>query len=124
MVPFALREWQFGPKLGRAQELVYRGSFTEEATGSGVQFNRAYRVESRIFILDVTNRGLEAAFFTVLKQRGGPNERSEDTAPSSIRLELARVHLAAGIIWYVVATRMQRARGVDPALLYKTIPPE
>jgi peroxiredoxin len=85
------REWQLGPKLGRAQELVYRGSFSEEALGSGVQFNRAYRVESRVFILDATNRGLETAFFTVLKQRGGPNERSEDTAPSSVRLELGRV---------------------------------
>jgi peroxiredoxin len=84
-------EWQLGPKLGRAQELVYRGSFNEEATGSGVQFNRAYRLESRVFILDATNRGLEAAFFTVLKQRGGPNERSEDTAPSSVRLELVRI---------------------------------
>jgi peroxiredoxin len=84
-------EWQLGPKLVRAQELVYRGSFTEEVIGGGVQLNRAYRLESRVFILDVTNRGLEAAFFTVLKQRGGPNERNEDTAPSSVRLELARV---------------------------------
>jgi amino acid transporter len=32
--------------------------------------------------------------------------------------------VVAGAIWYVVATRMNRARGVDSALLYKTIPPE
>jgi amino acid transporter len=32
--------------------------------------------------------------------------------------------IVAGAIWYVVATRMARAKGFDPALLYKTIPPE
>jgi amino acid transporter len=29
-----------------------------------------------------------------------------------------------GVIWYLVATRYNRAHGVDPALLYKAIPPE
>ena len=32
--------------------------------------------------------------------------------------------VVAGAIWYVVATRLNRSRGVDAALLYKTIPPE
>src|SRR5205823_12671163 len=38
---------QLTPKLVNAQELVYRGSFSEQAFGS-VQFSRSYRLEMRV----------------------------------------------------------------------------
>jgi peroxiredoxin len=93
-------DWVIAPRLSKAQELVYRGSFTEEATGSGVQFNRAYRIESRIFILDTPAQGAEAAFLTVLKSRdpqtGAPPVNAEPTA-ESVRLELAHVDLQGAV---------------------------
>jgi len=42
----------------------------------------------------------------------------------TISLIASAAVVVAGAIWYVVATRINRAQGVDSALLYKTIPPE
>jgi hypothetical protein len=89
-------EWQLAPRLGRAQELVYRGSFTEEAFGSGVQFSRTYRLETRALVLEAPPQGLEVALLTVFKLQpaGGPRVGSppgEDTGVCAARLELARV---------------------------------
>ena len=50
-------EWAVAPRLSKAQELVYRGAFTEEAAGGSVQFSRAFRIESRVFVLDTPPRG-------------------------------------------------------------------
>jgi peroxiredoxin len=76
--------------------LVYRGTFTEEATGSRVQFNRAYRVEVRAFVLDAPPRGAEVALLTVLKSRD-PNPKTPavgaDASTCSVRLERATVDL-------------------------------
>lgn len=79
------------PRLQRGQELVYRGTFVEESLGKGVQHVRAYRLESRVFVLDTPARGLEVALFTVLRH----DTRSERDAgdPSSVRLELVHVNL-------------------------------
>jgi peroxiredoxin len=87
-------EWMLAPRLSRAQEFVYSGSFAEEATGGGVQFNRAYRVESRVLVLDTSSKGAEVALFTVLKLResnGGKTGIKIDAAPSSVRLELVKL---------------------------------
>jgi len=89
-------EWQFNPRLSHALELVYRGSFREEAFSSRVQFNRAYRVETRVFVLETTLRGSQAAFCTMLKAR---DPHANSTAPaitsgpvsSSVRLEIAQI---------------------------------
>lgn len=80
-----------GPRLTRGQELVYRGAVTEEASARGVQFTRAYRLESRVFVLDTSLQGMDVAFFTVLKLRTGPGDRGKDAEPSSVRLEVGRV---------------------------------
>jgi peroxiredoxin len=86
-------DWLLVPHLNRSQELVYRGVFSEDGRGSGVQFSRSYRLETRIFILDTPPRGAEMALLTVLKHRpstGGPTINN-DVTPSSVCLE--RVHV-------------------------------
>lgn len=79
------------PRLSRAYELVYGGAFTEESLGKGVQFHRAYRLESRVFVLDTASKGADVALFTILRQTGPRTERGEAPSPVSVRLELAKV---------------------------------
>jgi peroxiredoxin len=87
-------EWVIAPRLSKAQELVYRGAFTEEAAGGSVQFNRTFRLESRIFVLDTPSKGAEVAFLTVLKSRDPhSNAATGDAAAESVRLDLAHVDL-------------------------------
>jgi hypothetical protein len=78
-------EWSLEPRLNRAQELAYRGSFTEEATDSRVQFNASYRLELRAFVLEAAPSGARVALLTVLRGRDGGD------APGSARLEVVQV---------------------------------
>jgi len=91
--PAERNEWLVLPHLNKAQELVYRGSITEEATGSGVQFTRGYRLENRVLVLDAGPKGADVAILTVLKTADKP-ERGEERGYVSSRLELARPRLA------------------------------
>jgi peroxiredoxin len=88
-------DWPSGPHLAVAQEMVYRGSYTEESVGGGVQFARGLRVESRVFVLDLSPQGALVAFLTILRPRGLPpglsNPVPGDHAAGSMRLELGRV---------------------------------
>lgn len=84
-------DWLLSPRLNRGQELVYRGTIQEENLGRGVQFSRGYRLESRVFILESSPRGLDAALLTVLKMRGIVSEPGKETDPSSVRLEVLRL---------------------------------
>jgi peroxiredoxin len=86
-------EWLLLPRLTKAEELVYRGSYTEEAVGAGVQFGRAYRLESRIVVLDANPKGAELALLTVLKPQAEKKDRAEETPCVSARLELAKLDL-------------------------------
>jgi peroxiredoxin len=86
-------EWLLLPRLSKAQEIVYRGSYTEEAVGAGVQFSRTYRLESRIVVLDANPKGVELALLTVLKPQAEKKERGEDLPCVSSRLELAKLDL-------------------------------
>jgi peroxiredoxin len=82
--------WVLTPRLGRAEELVYRGTFTEESASGGVQFHRAYRIENRLFVLEAPPRGTEVAFLTLLRDRPvGPGNGDEPAA--AVRLEVVRV---------------------------------
>src|SRR5439155_8828079 len=74
--------WQFVPRLGRGQELVYRGSYAEESVGKGIHFSRSYRLENRIFVLEVHPRSLEIALQTVLKLRTPRSEHGDEPEPS------------------------------------------
>jgi hypothetical protein len=77
--------------VSRGQELVYRGTCVEEALSREVQFSRTYRLESRVFTLDTTSRGLEIAFQTILKMRGAPGERGKERRMPLVRLPLPAV---------------------------------
>ena len=76
-----------------AQELLYRGLFTEEARSSRVQFQRSYRVESRCLVLETEKNSSLLACLTILKQRNNPallpTITSEPPA-TSVRLETFR----------------------------------
>ncbi len=93
------REWAVAPHLGKAQELVYRGSFTEEANGAGVQFNRAFRIETRVFVLETPPKGADAAVLTILKGRDEPSGAAAGGEPTaeSVRLESIHVDLQGGV---------------------------
>jgi peroxiredoxin len=79
------------PRLVRGQELVYSGSFTEEEQTPGVHFQRSFRLELNVFILDAGPHKAQAAFLTALTLKTSrPLERGP-TAPRSVRLELAAV---------------------------------
>ncbi len=94
--PSVRGDWAVAPHLVKAQELVYHGTFTEEADGAGVQFNRAFRVETRVFVLEATAKGADVAFFTVLKSRDSQPGGAE-AAAESVRLELAHVDPQGGV---------------------------
>jgi peroxiredoxin len=80
-------------RLVRGQELVYSGSFTEEATGQNVQLQNSYRLESRLFVLDATPQGAEVALLTILKQRSARSRGVDAGLPEicSVHLDLVRV---------------------------------
>lgn len=82
--------WLLTPRLARAQELVYRGSYTEESVDSGIRNARAYDLDTRLFVLEVNDKGAEVAFLTTLKlqRRKGELDRPD---PGSARLELAHM---------------------------------
>jgi hypothetical protein len=85
-------EWSLEPRLSRAQELSYRGTFTEKADSPRVQFVRSYGVELRAFVLDSSSSGSSVAFLTVLKSRDpGPAGSSTADAASSVRLEVVKL---------------------------------
>jgi peroxiredoxin len=84
-------DWLLVPRLKAGHELVYTGTFAEEAFGKGVQFARAYRLESRLLVVEASERGPELALLTTLKLRGPQNERAAPADPGTVRLELARL---------------------------------
>src|SRR5437763_1735488 len=63
----AAASWLLAPKLAESQEVVYAGTFTEQAAGPNVQFSRSYRLESRLFVLSAAPEALDVAVLTVLK---------------------------------------------------------
>jgi peroxiredoxin len=87
-------EWVLAPRLTRGQELVFRGNYTEEARGGHSQFNRAYRVQTRVFVLETPPKGTNVALMTILEHREPqPGITSGAVTPCSVRLERGHVDL-------------------------------
>jgi peroxiredoxin len=98
-------DWVLTPRLARGQELIYRGTFTEQAgTGLGggstpapptrVQFQRAYRFETRFFVLDNPPRGVRLAAFSTLQDRTArPAKAGVRVEPVSSSVRLERIEL-------------------------------
>jgi hypothetical protein len=82
--------WLLQPQLARGQELVYSGTFTEDAQAPNVHFQRGYHLDLYVFVLDAGQRKSQAAFLTVLTPKNNRPERDPAAAPpASVRLELA-----------------------------------
>lgn len=79
-----------GPRLVRGQELLFRGTYTEEAKNQGVQFNRTYALETRAFVLEASSQGADVALLTIW--RGRPSGAAPVTDGGTARLELVRVN--------------------------------
>jgi peroxiredoxin len=94
-------DWLIAPRLLRSQELVYRGSFSESTDSLGIHFSRAYRMDLRLFVLDVTPKGTEVTFLTTWRVRDlQPNQIAQgiDQPPNSVRLEVAQVDPLARLV--------------------------
>jgi hypothetical protein len=100
------------PRLGRGLELVYRGTYVEEARGGYVQFNRTYRLETRVFVLETPPRGAEVVLLTVLRHQNPPAAHAPaaplpaEASVGSVRCERAFVDLQGRL----------RAEGVNLAV--------
>lgn len=90
-------DWTVETRLTRSQELVYRGTFSETATGTRVQCDRAFRVETRVFVLDTQAqaKGVEAGILTILRSRDNRPTKPNDNEASlySVRLERVLIDL-------------------------------
>jgi peroxiredoxin len=98
--PLRAGDWVLTPRLSRGQELVYRGTFTEQAVGTRVQFQRTYRVESRFFVLETIPRGMRLAALTTLQNRTArpaPKGVRIEPISSSVRLERLTIDLQCKI---------------------------
>ncbi len=89
--PVSSGDARLQPHLPRSLELVYRGSFTEQTVGDKTQYTRAYRVESRVFVLDNNDKGTDLAFFTSLKFKDGKRTEPATEPTASVRLERVKV---------------------------------
>jgi hypothetical protein len=89
-------EWVVGPQLERGQELVYRGSYTEELVENATPFSKSYDLETRIFVLGVTPQAANVAVMTVLRAAGAAND-----APKSVRLDVGVVDRHGQFAWQV-----------------------
>jgi len=84
-IPAQLPEQVLIPRLERGQELVYRGTFHEEAARTGLRFSRNYEFEGRIFVLDRDAKGYDVAILSLMRPKG-------EGIPL-VTLELARLDL-------------------------------
>jgi peroxiredoxin len=89
--PLDRSTWLLRPQLSRGQELVYSGTFTEEAQTPGVHFQRSYRLALNVCVLDAGPTQAQVAFLTVLSLRANRPEFESSTGPTSVRLEVTEV---------------------------------
>ena len=88
--PQSRADWLLTPHLVRGQELVYSGSWSEEALSPGVQFHRSYKVETTLLVFEATAQKNEVALFTVLSLRT-KQVQADAAGPWSVRLEIVEV---------------------------------
>src|ERR1700730_6625794 len=84
-------EWQLAPQLLTGMELVYSGTYTEEALGPNVNYQRRYRLDTNLFVLEAAAGRCDVALMTSLRLRepSRDNTTSSKDQPTSVRLELA-----------------------------------
>lgn len=85
-------EWQIVPRWTRGQELIYRGSVREQSAGGGVQFNNAWKLETRAFVLDMQNVDAQVAFLTrLVAQRPTNADKKDPQTEAALRLDVADI---------------------------------
>jgi len=87
--PAPAGDYLLTPRLNVGQELVYRGTFTEQSGAGQVQLNRTYRIETRAFVLEAGTRGVDLAVLTLLRDQAvaGSLKPGEQGEVRSARLE-------------------------------------
>src|SRR4051794_18335322 len=83
-------DWSLVPQLVRGQELVYSGVWVEEALSGNVQFQRSYKLDTTLLVLDATPQKNEVALYTVLSLKT-KQAQPDAGGPWSVRLEVAEV---------------------------------
>jgi hypothetical protein len=95
--------WVVTPRLRRGHELVYRGIYRELMPAKRMSDQRSYLMEVRVFVLDTSARGLDVAFFTVLRPNVPDTPADQEAEAVSVRLERAlldrqgQLHSQAGV---------------------------
>ena len=90
--PTSRSEWQLTSQLAPGQELVYTGTYTEESLVPNVHFQRQYRLESLVFVLDGAARQWDVALMTTLSERTPrPEPGVKEMKQVSVRLDLAKL---------------------------------
>ena len=83
-------DWVLTPQLARGQELVYSGSFVEEALSPNVQFQRSYRIDATVLVLDAKQDKFDLAILTVVSTKAAKSPQASGAGagtPASVRLE-------------------------------------
>jgi peroxiredoxin len=76
-------------KLDKGAEITWRGSFSEAIVRPNIRAFRAYEVETRAFVLDVTDGAADVAVFSLIKLK--PDVKVTPEPPPISRLELLRI---------------------------------
>jgi peroxiredoxin len=84
-------------RLGRGQELIYRGTYAEETRGKGAEFSHSFLLETRVFVLESNYQGSDLALFTILRDRQANTTAKGEPELASVRLELAHVDVQGRI---------------------------
>jgi hypothetical protein len=84
-------EWQLVPRLVTGMELIYGGSYVEEELGPHVNYQRRYRLDATLFVLESAPQRWDVAFMTSLSLRepSRDDKGKSKEQPASVRLELA-----------------------------------
>lgn len=85
-------DWQLSPQLLRGQELVYAGTYLDESITPNVHYQKKYRLETTLFVLEAGKQHWDVAIMTALtEQDTRPAPAAAAPRPASVRLELARI---------------------------------
>ncbi len=84
-------EWQLSPQLMPGMELVYAGTYVEEKLSLNVNYQRRYRLDTILFVLESGPRRWDVAFMTSMSLHEPAKGAKLDVKqqPTSVRLELA-----------------------------------
>ena len=85
-------EWQLTPQLTPGLEFVYSGTYLEESLIPNVQYQRQYRLESNLLVLEAGSKDWRIAIMTALSLQDSqkPFDKKRD-GPSSVRLLQVKV---------------------------------